>query len=948
MRASEQPGSKPREEELIAGEPQFYVVSFKDLLRRKGIHFAVFQRDANLTEDSPIENHVAFIYDHILSLPYASVCQGDFSRTNAIARMLHGVQHAVRVAKLVMVFANLFRRHGDPQALALTEAKIKHMQIMALFHDSAREDDLKDDTDHESAIILYHYLTRVVGMKHEDAVFYAEIVANKEAREQQARCILWFGDNNEFHGYIKQVINGQALPRACAELEALYDGDCLDVLRARVSYRGETLNFYQHIVSVLNSKLALEEVAHLICEWRSILEIQGDSYKRWDIDKKRFYEHRDAWERMEDSIKYDMHPIVNALSRKLLSVDELRTLQLIDISPYNPELGLTESNLRAAMREGRVFLRSVCSPSAYKKTHPDETMAAFELRKLFRQFGLPANSRLNASREKSGNRNRSSSMFEKAAGSFGRAGFLFLNPRLSSIKLVATKNMRTGFGKKTEFLTLFAQQPAPSVAEIERRLQDLALRLKLGGDGAVIGKTSPHVITHPEVVCDLESVDAVYYTTDPTMYREYACKPFQESTKHAALIEAIYLRKLYRQFYLAGLAMMMEALGEERGRSKFIERFGDTPDLPMFFVSGVHHVVHRIPDTEFSDDHIMMYWRALMHDYLKNTQRCLMTDCILDVNLDQLKIAAVSGNEATKHIAYMGPADECYDDQLKRRLNRELAVIILERIADIEIEYCGLVADGTLSTKDEKIKATFLSAVRHGHKNIVCMLLGMDRMLCEASYNGLYPIHLAAVSHQPEIVQILLEHFAHPDTPGPQSVRALHFAVNNQDEEVVRQLLSKACVNYADEDGITPLMIAAAKDNTRLMTILLSAHAKVNVLTPKNDSALSYAIANQSHNAINLLLGCKLDLSSQEAIGRAVIAAVDSDMFDVIDLLAQKGADLPAALQYAVSANHYEACFTLLAKGVNCAGVTLDEGAHSDIVSIIHDARCRLFIPSKN
>lgn len=945
MRSSEQSGNALKE--LLPERPQYYFVDFNDLLRRKGIDPAVFTRHPHLTEDSPLSNHVAFLFDNILSLPYASVCKGDFTKTNGIARLLHGVQHAVRTAKLVMVFANLSRRHGDAQAQNLTEKEVKRMQLMALFHDCAREDDAKDETDYESAIILYHYLTKVVGMDAVDAKFYAETVANKEEIEELARFTLWLDENDQYRGYIQTLMHSAVLSRRTAAMECLYDSDCLDVMRARSRYRGKQLNFFKNIVDVTKTKLSLEELAHLICEWRSILDFQGDTHKRMDIAKKSYYEDNLAWERFDDSLAMDIHPIVWSLSSTLLSMDELLALNFIDISPYDPAQGMTEKNLRAAMREGRVYARSVCSPSAYKVSHPDETMAAFELRKLFRQQGIPANARVGASTNKFGNQVRSVSMMEKGAGSYGRAGFLFLDPRKSTIKLVASTNMRTGFGKKAEFLSMFAKQPQPSLEEIEKQLQVLLLDLKLGGHGeSVVNANAPYA-AHPEVVCDMESVNAIYYTNDHTLYRQQVCRPFQENNRLAPLIEAIYLRKLYRQFYEAGLAVTINMLGEEAGRKQFTARFGVSPDLPIFFVSGMHHVVHEIPKEELTDEYIILYWKWLIRDYLSKTSSCLMTECLLDMDLDQLKIEAVSGNEASKRIARMGVADECYDDLLKSRLNREIELMIFNYITDTEIEYCSMALDGLLSTKDEKVKIAFLSAIKNGHNNIVYQLLGKDRSLCEAEYSELYPLHIAACSYQSQMVRVLLEHFAHPDIAGSKGMRPLHCAVSREDEESVRELLAKnANVNVADQDGITPLMIAAAKDNTRLMSLLLTAKANVNAVTLKNESALTFAIRNKMMNAVNLLLGCKLDIQSSAVLGESVIAAVETDAIDIIDSLVVKGASLEAVLQYAVNVNHYDTCFVLLAMRASVAGVILNERTMPDITLLIDQTRRALFKPN--
>lgn len=944
MQSREQCGAKLNGP--IPDIPEYYVVKFKDMLRRKGLDPLVFQRHPNLTEESPLTDHVAFLFDNILSIRYATQSNADSTKTNNIARMLHGVQHAVRVAKLVMVFANLGRRYGDLQAMDLTEAEVKRMQLMAMFHDCAREDDLKDATDYESAIILYHYLTKVIGMNPTNAQYYAEIVGNKEESEQLAHFNLWLDETNQCNGYILTKIQGEILQRQSAAMECLYDSDCLDVMRVRSKYRGQQLNFYKYTVRVLKTKLPLEELSHLICEWRSIIDLQGDSFRRLDLVTKTFYEDRAAWGRFEHALDEEVHPIVSALSKRLLSIEELVQLKLIDISPYNPQQDLTERNLRAAMREGRVFVRSVCSPSAYKRSHPAETMAGFELRKLFRQPGIPATPRMFASREKCGNRVRSVSMLEKGAGTYGRAGFLFLDPRLDSIKLVGSTNMRTGFGKKKDFLALYAQQPQPRIEEIEEKLQALLLILKLGGHGGSEDKATSHLTTNTEILCDFESVNAIYYTNDLTLYRLQACKPFQKNVRLAPLIEAIYLRKMYQQYYEAALAITIREWGEERGREQFTKRFGASPDLPIFYVSGLHHVLHKVPEEQLTDDYIITYWKAMVVDYLKTTQKCLMSDFLIECNLDQFKIDVVSGNESTNRIAEFAPADECYDDMLKARLNRELETMIQEHISDTEIQYCSMVCEGLLTTKDEIVKIAFLSAVKHGHTNIVYQLLALDRTLCEVAYNQLYPLHFAVINNQPIIVRILLEHFAHADIVGGKGVRPLHCAVSAKNEESLMLLLSaNASINVADEQGITPLMIAAANGNTNFMNRLIHANANVNAATVKGESALSFAIRHKSQGAINFLFERKLDFESKAILGEVVIAAVETNAENIIDLLEERGVNLELALQHAVDVNHYDVCFYLMSRHVSAARVSLGKQVNLDITYLIEQTKTTTLCP---
>ncbi|NYO85813.1 hypothetical protein G4A66_28115, partial [Escherichia coli] len=127
-------------------------------LDSKGIPYTIF--DSLETNDLNLENdlgdHVRWAYDNIYRYSYQ-----DSHQESTIARFHHGIQHVTRAANYACAFANLYRRHGNEEAQNLTETDIKLIQIALLFHDSAREGDDEDLWDHESAIFLYYYLTRV-------------------------------------------------------------------------------------------------------------------------------------------------------------------------------------------------------------------------------------------------------------------------------------------------------------------------------------------------------------------------------------------------------------------------------------------------------------------------------------------------------------------------------------------------------------------------------------------------------------------------------------------------------------------------------------------------------------------------------------------------------------------------------------------------------------------
>ncbi|GFR47519.1 hypothetical protein Agub_g9237 [Astrephomene gubernaculifera] len=105
------------------------------------------------------------------------------------------------------------------------------------------------------------------------------------------------------------------------------------------------------------------------------------------------------------------------------------------------------------------------------------------------------------------------------------------------------------------------------------------------------------------------------------------------------------------------------------------------------------------------------------------------------------------------------------------------------------------------------------------------------------------PLHLAVRNNcpvEPELVKTLIRHEADVTAKDTKGHTPLHFLPNAQDwlhwaafetkEELMRELLSKPGVrpDCYSEEGLTPLHLAAHANSTNMVTMLLSAGAKVN------------------------------------------------------------------------------------------------------------------------
>lgn len=545
---------------------------------------ALTQPQAGLTIESPIEDHAAFVFRHIYSHPYPG------NRP----RHCHGISHVGRAAAYVSVFANLYRKHGDVTAATLTDHDIQLLQIAALFHDAAREDDGVDRWDEESAILLYVYLTQALNVDKAKAVMISEATANKDSREQSTNRTI----SEALDGQITWE-NTPPLPKNVYPLprniyqKIIHDVDCLDIIRARPAFDATYLDFYRDIAR--RTPLAFKEMAILITEARGLIVQQGDSYRMLNAELKAKYTNDTAYRLIQEDIQ--MTVILHQLGQKLLPAETLLRLSLINETPYQPEAGLSDQNLAAAMREGRVFVRGIPTPSAVTKR--GETLAYIELRKTFRALGINTRSKKANRDKKYGNSARSISMICFGASIYSRAGFVILNPALDQIESIHSADADTGRGKKKREIPYTHHE-----AEMQAALDTLHFQQQLGG---VSRKCGDFDATHNEVICHLDHYDAIYYTQDANIL-DHAFNAKQHP--YIAFLEAIFLRYEYQKHYQETRQAFLTKWPTE-GEQRFLARFGNKEVLPILEYSGSHHFLRQVPEEAISEDKIVTMWTTL-------------------------------------------------------------------------------------------------------------------------------------------------------------------------------------------------------------------------------------------------------------------------------------------------------------------------------------------------
>lgn len=692
---------EPYEDEQVWQPPYIY-----QLLDSKGIPYTIFDslETNNLNLENNLGDHVRWAYDNIYRYSYPNSHQ-----ESAIARFHHGIQHVTRAANYAHVFANLYRRHGNEEAQNLTETDIKLIQIALLFHDSAREGDDEDLWDHESAIFLYYYLTRILHIDAETARFVAEATANKDPSPEKGYFQLLENEYGELIWQFSKYEEGQ-FPAKNIYQKIIHDCDCLDIIRARNQYDATYLDFYKDIASKDN--VALEEMAELVIEARGLIHSQGDSYISKKEEIKTGYENEEAHTRIIRDMQSEAYPILSTLCDKLLSVEELQAITLVNLTPFDEKAGMAGENLAAALREGRVLARGITTPSAMptprpnKPTQTDETLAEREMRKSMRSENINIKSRKEAPNLKYKNPLRSTSILGYGSGVYPAAGMLIFNPDIGQIKRISAEDFDSGRGQKNHLAHLQEKEYEESREILERELHDLHHKMKLG----LFGKKTQLGSNYVELLYDINKYDAIFFTNDPTIGNEIAYNDFNPAHPLSPLLQAIYLQKQYARQYEETRKAYYERYGQERGEILFLERFGPNQFLPIYEYSGLRNKLTPYDTSKLTDENIVSMWVEMCSDFMRNALSHIgrnssydfYDDLIYTMSIEDIKVLSMYKTKGNILAKVNQPADLSYNIALREKITDAIAEAKEKIIAEYEETVFRRLQDNQLSTFSEE------------------------------------------------------------------------------------------------------------------------------------------------------------------------------------------------------------------------------------------------------
>ncbi|HZT44198.1 MAG TPA: ankyrin repeat domain-containing protein [Chthonomonadaceae bacterium] len=207
-----------------------------------------------------------------------------------------------------------------------------------------------------------------------------------------------------------------------------------------------------------------------------------------------------------------------------------------------------------------------------------------------------------------------------------------------------------------------------------------------------------------------------------------------------------------------------------------------------------------------------------------------------------------------------------------------------------------LLAQGAdVNARDISGETPLVGAAYTGNRALVQLLLdhGADIQIQDAS--GGTALTGAISSGNPDLVQMLRLHgakFRQVD---------LVTAARTGNPRIVRMLLSRnADVNVKTPDGVTPLMAAVDAQNPEIVRLLLAQGADVNARDTQGETVLIRAVQNTRADIVALLLARGADVHARDNKGDPVLLdalgtyGVQKGRADIVSLLLARGADVCA------------------------------------------------------
>uniref|UniRef100_A0A4W5M945 BCL3 transcription coactivator n=1 Tax=Hucho hucho TaxID=62062 RepID=A0A4W5M945_9TELE len=213
-----------------------------------------------------------------------------------------------------------------------------------------------------------------------------------------------------------------------------------------------------------------------------------------------------------------------------------------------------------------------------------------------------------------------------------------------------------------------------------------------------------------------------------------------------------------------------------------------------------------------------------------------------------------------------------------------------------------LLADVALATRQDNDGDTALHiAVVQGQEAQIQRLILLLRLVHTDLdiYNNLRqtPLHLAVITHQAQLVGVLLRAGADPGALDRNGQTAVHLCCEHGQQACLSVVLSHpsilTCLEVRNYEGLTPLHLAVQGGHKELVRMLLDAGADINAMDIKSGySPLIHAVENHNMDMVHFLIENDCNVNGQSYSGNTALhSACGRGQVDTARLLLKNRAD---------------------------------------------------------